>query len=363
MGVAASAAVRMGVSLAIAERERRARRARLKRERQFALLPDERPLEGIRRMALAQLDLSIELLSAENGSLPMGEAIHETRKALKRLRTLVRLLADELGTAAADREQLVLREAGRRIAGARDADVMVTTLEQLQSQKPRLARRRGVRRLHALLLSERDHATARLTADGRLRADVIADLRGVRRRITAFQPPPAAGLEGLEGPFKRLYRSGRRRKRRAASARSGRAVAMHRWRKRVKDLRYAAEAISRSDPGKGASATIVEATVAIVPTRKRAGTRRRKSAITRLARRADQLGEALGEEHDLFLLGERVREESCGRGTRRRLLRAISHRRKRLRRRALRDGERIYGRKPKRMLAIVRSSYQRESAR
>ena len=39
-------------------------------------------------MATEQLDLAIEQLSAGNGAGPPEEAIHETRKALKRLRTM-----------------------------------------------------------------------------------------------------------------------------------------------------------------------------------------------------------------------------------------------------------------------------------
>src|SRR6267154_4041485 len=54
--LAATALVRAGAALAKAERDRRCR-AQRKRERQFALLPGESPAEGLRRIALGQLDL------------------------------------------------------------------------------------------------------------------------------------------------------------------------------------------------------------------------------------------------------------------------------------------------------------------
>jgi hypothetical protein len=77
------------------------------------------------------------------------------------------------------------------------------------------------------------------------------------------------------------------------------------------------------------------------------------------------LGELLGEEHDLAVLAERVRasgdrfegEERA----REALLKLIARRRKRLRRRALRQGERLYRRTPKRFLARTRGAYARAS--
>ena len=63
--IAASVAVAVGVALAQAERARRAAKAERKRERRFAQLPGEPLPEALRRMALGQLDLAIELLGGE----------------------------------------------------------------------------------------------------------------------------------------------------------------------------------------------------------------------------------------------------------------------------------------------------------
>src|SRR3984957_14663502 len=93
--IAASVAVAVGVALAQAERTRRAAKAQRKRARRFAQLPGEPLRRALQRIALGQLDLAIELLGDEGGR--DARSIHETRKALKRLRALVRLLRDELG--------------------------------------------------------------------------------------------------------------------------------------------------------------------------------------------------------------------------------------------------------------------------
>jgi len=81
----------------------------------------------------------------------------------------------------------------------------------------------------------------------------------------------------------------------------------------------------------------------------------RSKRIARVARRADRLGEMLGEEHDLMLLAERARTHRPLKRRRKRLLRAISRRRKRLRKRALREGARLYARGPRRFLRDMRA--------
>jgi hypothetical protein len=125
---------------------------------------------------------------------------------------------------------------------------------------------------------------------------------------------------------------------------------MHRWRKRVKDLRYVAEALSRAEPSLRERAALADPRQR-ERRREQAARRRAAEEMRRLARRADTLGEVLGEEHDLVLLGARVRAEiDRGEGGgRRSLLRLIARRRKRLRRKALRRGARLYARKPKRL--------------
>jgi CHAD domain-containing protein len=380
--LAASAAVGLGVALARAGRDRRAARAQLARERQFALLPTEELAVGVTRIALGQLDLAIEMLTSEDEETLSESAVHEARKALKRLRALIRLLEDELGEQVFARENAVLREAGRRLSAARDAEVMVATLEDLMRRHPReLAHRRGVVRLHAALRLERERVVQQSLADGSTAADALDELGGVRRRVMAWSLSDRPGIETVEPALKRLYGRGRRRYRRAALGRGNRTRALHVWRKRVKELRYAAEMLDRSDPNDRAGARTSWPPHGFTPggaggklvgrgrgsgrKRRRKQARRRREAryIRRVARRADELGELLGAEHDLAILAARMRSQTdaasnpvAGRGTRRVLLRLIAKRRRRLRRQALREGKRLYRRGPKRFAARVRSA-------
>jgi CHAD domain-containing protein len=329
----ATVAVGVGVALAQAERTRRSAKRQRKRERRFTQLPGEPLGEALRRMALGQLDLAIELLS-DSGNLPDAKAIHETRKALKRLRALVGLLREDLGEPRFKREHAILRNAAQRLAGARDAEVMVDTLDALLERHPRkLARRRTLIELRKRLVAERAAAAQRTLGDQATREEVLRELRGLRERVRYWDLPDRPGIAIVEHDLRRVYRQGRERKRSLARGKGG-AHAMHEWRKRVKDLRYAAEVLG----------------------------------LRPIARRADRLGEVLGEEHDLVVLagqlpspGRAPFKGRRGKRARKALLERIARRRRRLRRRALREGERLYRRTPKRFTRRVRSAHRRTS--
>jgi CHAD domain-containing protein len=362
--LAATLALGVGVALARAERERRTARDGRSRDRRFRLLAGERLGIGLRRTALGQLDVAIESLEGSGSGVSPEKRVHEARKALKRLRALLRLVRDELGERAYAREAEVVRKAGKRLARARDAEVLLSTLDGLVRRHPsKLGSRRGVQRLRARLQSERDGAAELALAESATRAGVLDDLHALRARVAAWELADPGGLEPVEASLERLYGNGRRRMRRARRAKRARARKLHEWRKRVKDLRYAAEMLER-DGGDG------DGDGKRPRDRAKGDKRRRKRAsgkaafLDTVARRADDLGELLGEEHDLSVLAERVRAESratrasggLGSGSRKVLLRMIARRRRRLRKRALRDGRRLYGRTPAKFVRRVRSA-------
>ncbi len=364
--LAATVAIGVTVALARAERDRRSARVGRARERQFALLEGEPLTDGLRRMALSQLDLAIDLLAGAGGTLAAATSVHETRKALKRLRALIGLLRAELGEREFAREDALLRDAGLRLAGARDAEVLVATLDELVRNNPKkLAHRGGVARLRRQLVAERDRATERTRDDAWARAQVVGELRALRGRVEAWSFPHREGIESVEDGLRRIYRQGRRRRRRAARGKGANSLAMHHWRKRVKDLRYAAAMLDRRDPGARG--------IALASARSGHGHHHghgEAAYIRRLARRADELGELLGEEHDLALLAGRLRAGAKGGGgprlklgasSRKALLKVIAKRRRRLRRSALEQGMLLYRRTPDAFMRRVSDAYVRSS--
>ena len=378
----ASVAVGVGIALAQADRTRRSAKSRRRRERRFAPLPGEPLGEGLARMALGQLDLAIELLGGEgdsdgqsagegvgkgagkglgkagrkrdrrsgaNADAPDAKTIHETRKALKRLRALVGLLREELGERQYEREHTILRDAARRLAAERDAEVMIGTLDALLKRHPRkLGRSRPLIELREQLIAERDQAARRALEDRATRGEVMCELSGLRMRAEQWKLPERPGIAVVESDLERVYHQGRERMRRVARGKDAHgkdargkntrgkdgARAAHEWRKRVKDLRYAAEMLG----------------------------------LRPLARRADELGELLGGEHDLVVLtgllpaaGDAPFKGKRGKQARKALLGKIAQRRRRLRKRALREGERLYRHKPKKFTRRVRRAHARAS--
>jgi CHAD domain len=403
--IATTVVVGLGVALARAEHNRRSARARRGHDRQFALLPGEQLAEGLKRMALEQLDFAIELLEGDGGAVDRATAVHETRKSLKRLRALMAMLEQELDETVFAREDAALRDAGLRLAGARDAEVMLSALDGLLKRgSGELARRRGVVGLRVRLAAERDRAVQRALGDAAARVEVLGDLRGVRGRVAEWSLPDREGIGTVEAGLKRLYRQGRRRYRLARRGKGEVGQTMHQWRKRVKDLRYAMEMLDRGDPeggdGSARDRRSMRSRAAERRAEKRVGGRRRgrrggrrggrpasrgaSNRIRRLAREADELAELLGEDHDLVLLAARIRAggpapteagraalggrgrvpSAVGEGgaqTRKRLLRLIARRRERLHKQALRKGEHLYSRSPKRFVRRVGDAYARGS--
>jgi hypothetical protein len=308
----------VAAALAKGELERRASRSSAGGEDGLR----KRPRSKLQRMTLEQIDLAIALLEGR-GKAPPERTVHETRKALKRARALVRLQRDALGGKRFRRENGALRDAGRRLARTRDAEVVVDALDALMRRHPkRLAHSAGVRELRARLTAERERMRAQSQQGAQTREAVLAELRATRRRIARWQPADRDRKTARAG-LRRIYRQGRERQRRARRVRG--SDTLHEWRKRVKDLRYAAEMLK----------------------------------LREVAAHADRLGETIGEEHDLALLATRVRvHRDCFKGeqaARRDLKKLIERRRERLRRRALGQGERLYRRKPARFVAQLDS--------
>jgi CHAD domain-containing protein len=292
--------------------------------------------------------------------LDPAELVHEARKAIKRMRALARLLRDELGEQEFRRVNGSLRAAGQRLAGARDAEVRLATLHSLLERHPKALAREGIRRLQERLAAEReqaiepsgheqaiepsdrkqaiepsdrkqaigpsDHEQAIEPSDRKQAIEpsnheqVLVDIAEMRAQLARWNLADH-NFSTLAPGLERIYREGRRRAKRVKRRGARDAQDLHDWRKRVKSLYYALDMLGA-----------------------------KKTKARGPARRANRLGELLGEDHDLWMLSLYVEEhrdafagEAAGE---RELLRRIERRRKRLRKRALKIGRRLYRHKP-----------------
>jgi CHAD domain-containing protein len=272
-------------------------------------------------------------VSDDAGSIPATvdrvKLVHEARKTIKRMRALARLLRYELGEQEFERVNGMLRIAGQRLAGARDADVRIATLQRLVACHPKALATEGVRLLAIRLTLERERASE--PADPQ---DVLADIAEMRSDLAHWNlvdPDLKAVSPGLE----RIYGEGRRRYARVKREHGRDAEHMHSWRKRVKALYYALDILGSSEA----------------------------EGVRGMTRRAKRLGDLLGEEHDLWMLRAYLERhpDACGRdaSNRETLLRAIESDRKRLGSRAIKKAKRLYKRKPGRFARRVGDSLSR----
>lgn len=86
---------------------------------------------GFRRIVREQVKQAEAELSA--ASAP-ASAIHETRKAIKRLRALLKTAAPTLGAKAARKHDRVFRDIARALSSRRDDDVIEATVASLESR-------------------------------------------------------------------------------------------------------------------------------------------------------------------------------------------------------------------------------------
>ena len=199
----------------------------------YRLEPDETVRSGILRCAAEQLDRAVSELSEEIRTDPV-KAVHSARKAVKRERSLLRLVRGSLPADQRRRENRALRDAARELSGARDAEAMLDTLRGLAERYVGQLPERTFDVVGAELERRRDVARARLLSS-RIGAHAVTELGAVRVRVADWKLR-RDGWNAFEDGLSRSYRDGRRA---FAAARDDRSMRRwHEWRKRTKDLWY-----------------------------------------------------------------------------------------------------------------------------
>jgi CHAD domain-containing protein len=290
----------------------------------YRLRPGEGAADGVRRIARGQIDFAADELDGK-GDGDLDSAVHESRKAFKRLRALVRVSRDALGDEAYRRENTIFRDAGRRLSAARDAAVMVETLEGLTARYRTELADDAFSGLRDALADEAAAASARLADDRGAVEEVQGALAAARRRVAGWPIDDDGGLELLEPGFERIYRRGRRALK--AARKDHDTEQLHELRKRAKDLWHAAQILRPAAP----------------------------KPMKKLARRAHALSDLAGDDHDLAVLRAAARERhaTLARGELALLEGLIDRRRGRLQRKALSRARRVYARKPRKLARVL----------
>lgn len=218
---------------------------------------------GFRRMAAEQCD---GLCSDLVGSV--APDVHEARKRCKMLRALLRLVSGAIDRADFDILDSNVREIGRRLGPARDAEVRRQTFERLLADHSDCDPQPFAAVSRALNAEARAIRRRALSAQSLRR--VVNDIGAIRERLCGLELRQR-GWTAIERGFHRAYARSRRPLRNNAAQGD---KARHAWRKHVKTLWYHARLLHGICGKK----------------------------MTAFADRLEPLGNLLGDDRDLALL-------------------------------------------------------------
>jgi CHAD domain-containing protein len=300
--------------------------------RTYRLRRNEKAADAVRRIVSGRLDDALEQLR-ERLDDDVAGAIHETRKDLKKARAVLRLVRTRLDDEVYRRDNARLRDAGRALAGSREAEAKVGTIEALEE--------RFGDELHAGMSSLKDALEAERDALATANADPNAPIRAAAREagegIEAVRGSvetwsfSKSGWKLLEPGVERSYARGRNRFGDVRSEPSTENI--HEWRKRVKDLWYDLRLLRSSWP----------------------------NVMAEMADGAHELSDLLGDHHDLTVLAEDLRtrdrfpddgEEVAA------VMSVIEGRQEELLEAAVPVGERLYAESPKDFTTRMRAYWR-----
>jgi len=243
----------------------------------FELKLRESLRKAVPRIVRKQLDRASEVLTGVR-RVSRDEAVHEWRTSVKKIRAVLRLVRPEIGRKTYSKQNARFREAARPLSEVRDAKILVEGLDKLTERfREQLAGRafdgiRGqlqadLRAVHKRVL-DKQHAFAAAARSIRQARRTIKSWTDVRNRWSSIG-------QGL----RQTYRGAREAYEDAmADASVGN---LHQWRKQVKYLRYQLNILRPIWPER----------------------------MEELINEADQMGQLLGDDHDLAVLCETLTGE------------------------------------------------------
>lgn len=184
----------------------------------------EAPGRGLRRLARGQIDAACRVLEKDGDP---HQAVHEARKALKKIRAILRFAAPEWSRKRLETEIEPFRKAAQLLAPLRDAQVRIQTFDTLlrEAELPP----EEFAGLRAALESSGQRL---MRQAGRRRRQAVELLRAARSRIGRWQ---LGGVDkkSMEREIQHAYS-----KALACYRQTPGPAPLHAWRKRMKTLLY-----------------------------------------------------------------------------------------------------------------------------
>jgi CHAD domain-containing protein len=226
----------------------------------------------VRKAAARQLEKAVQALRPRSNSARSKDtSIHSTRKRLKEVRALLRLVREALGEKQFKRESKTLRDAARPLSEVRDATALIEALQSLQKRYAETANQNTFKSARKALRRRRTTIRQRILLKSKALEKAAAIVKKAHERAEHWNLKGGA-WPVLQAGLRRAYKQGHR-----AMADAGKDAVdenLHEWRKRTKDLRYQLELLQPVWP------EVMKATAA----------------------QAETLTDLLGDDHDLAVL-------------------------------------------------------------
>jgi CHAD domain-containing protein len=293
----------------------------------FQLGGSETLAAGVKRVALDQFEQGAS--GFFDGEDAFSQAVHEARKSVKHVRSLLRLVRGELGARVFDYEDGAMRETAKMLAETRSSVSVVAAAGTIRGLYGDFLAEGVFDEMTTRLGRRRDVVQLRAMEDPALVVRVVRNLEKAHGRYSSWPTDPDArevygmgireNYQSIGPGVNATYSTGRTEMVTAYSRPSDRNF--HQWRKRVKYLRHQMEFLAPLWP----------------------------EVIVGVAVTLERLGFLLGEDHDLADLLDllRARPELCPNPRERSLFFALAtQRRSELRVAAEILGRRIYAEKP-----------------
>jgi CHAD domain-containing protein len=277
----------------------------------FHLEPTERITDGISRAVREQLQAAADVLSSADD---VDEAIHEARRGLKKARSVLKLGHTAFGSLYRD-EGARLRDLGRKLSSVRDAVALVEAVAHLEEDEGDENAKAAAQRTMCILVHKRNAITRHFLSSGQ--KDRVAEALNRVVGQSAAWPVEQIDFSALRTGVKRTVKRGRRARKKARV--DPRSENFHEWRKRAKDFRYQLRFLRKLSP----------------------------DGFEKYSESAKKLEQKLGEEHNLAVLQNALKDLALPDLDAAALMSAIQKRQVKLRKEALRLGDFLYQESPK----------------
>lgn len=276
----------------------------------FCFKKKESVTKAVRRLCCERVDDALKLLKTGDHF----DAVHDVRKEIKKLRAVLRLVRSGIGETAYAGATDALRGAAGRLNAMRDAQVRLAALEILVKNSNGRMPRKSLPKIQNAL---REDCQAEEKKLGKTVDSAKKFLVEARKQLGSLKVRPN-NWNAVAPGLKKIYRRGR--KAFALAKRQPSPDHFHAWRKRVKDLSNQLRLVCPARPA------------------------RIKPRMENL----EKLGDLLGDDHDLFMLGQFVGKQLKRPREKKPVEEIIAARQKKLRAEALELGAAFYTKKPKR---------------